>query len=125
MTKRRKILFGAVAVLASGFLVLAGGLLVLAGASWWRAAKTPVVRFLKGQQVVYHNAYREGSVDIYCWPAEFESFAAQAREELQLRAGFVEVSVRSHYGPAFSRARPRQVIVCLHRAQLVQEADGT
>jgi hypothetical protein len=105
-------------------VVLAGGLLMLAGVFWWRSGRTPIVRFLSGQQIVYHHAHREGSVDIYCWPAEFESLAAQAREEL-LRAGFVEVSVRNHYGLAFSRARPRQVIVCLHHAQFVQATDGT
>jgi hypothetical protein len=116
MTKRGKKLFVTV-------VVLAGGLLMLAWALWRRAGEAPVLGFLGDQQAVYHVEARGGRIDVYSWPADYESVATEAAKEL-LQVGFEGIS-----GPAnpnyrmYVRPGPHQIVVRVRRAKL-EKATG-
>jgi hypothetical protein len=108
-------------------VLLTGALLVLGGVSCWRAGRMPVFRFLAGQQPVYHGHYRNGSVDYFSWPAEFESVAAQASKGL-LQAGFVgrdtsPPGARDRW-QEFSRPGLRRISVSVQRGKFVEGTGG-
>jgi hypothetical protein len=117
MAKRGKKLLVAV-------LILGASLLAVPAALWWYSGRAPVFRFLAGQQPIYHEHSRTGSIDVYSWPAEFESVAAQAREEL-LRAGFVDISSQGTSNMwLFSRPGLRPISVGVGRGKLLEQSGG-